>query len=205
MIHVPIPIQSLYDQLTGNTSSNPATGALLASIVANERPARILEIGRYAGVSTAWMHWAHPDAWLESFDPAPQDDARLWVTLEGLSAKATERVTLNKQASPELLGRVQEAYELILIDGDHKTPAPLRDLRESLDLLAPGGLIVMHDVLHDKTWPAVQYAIKEGMKFMGVSCTIIRTAPNSEGRAPCGFGLLRRTKDLFHGCQTGRA
>jgi predicted O-methyltransferase YrrM len=205
MIHVPPPIQSLYNQLTGNTSSNPATGALLASIVANERPARILEIGRYAGVSTAWMHWAHPEAYIESFDPKPQDDARLWVTLEGLSAKATERVTLNKQASPALLGRVQGAYELILIDGDHRNPGVAKDLVTSLLRLAPGGMIIMHDVLHDKTWPDVRTQFEVLAKMPQWSASVLRTAPNREGGAPCGLGIIRSRQYLFHGCQTGRA
>lgn len=204
MTYTPPQIELLYARLTSNTSSNPATGALLASIVANERPASILEIGRYAGVSTAWMHWACPDAFIESFDPNPQDDGRLRLTLEQLTSKdLAARVLLHKAASPDFVGKVRDQFDVILIDGDHRYPGVARDLDAAAELLRAGGLIIMHDVLHDKTWPAVRAAFYDYASRPAWASQVLRTVPNKPEGHPCGLGLLRRAREVFSGCQTG--
>lgn len=48
--------------------------------------------------------------------------------------------------------RHQEAFDLIFIDGDHTEEQVLRDIRNALVCLAPGGIIVLHDCMPPTEW-----------------------------------------------------
>lgn len=52
-----------------------------------------------------------------------------------------------RMESDEFFLLAAERYDLIFIDGDHRHPQVMRDVSNSLRVLAPGGAIVMHDCL----------------------------------------------------------
>jgi len=49
--------------------------------------------------------------------------------------------------SNEFFGRNQLAFDLVFVDGDHEAEQSYRDIKESLAILEPGGLVVVHDCL----------------------------------------------------------
>lgn len=65
----------------------------------------------------------------------------------GCDPKAPPRADIAKTTSDELFAANSTKFDLIFIDGDHRTGQVLKDLRNSLRAIKTGGYIVMHDCL----------------------------------------------------------
>lgn len=90
-------------------------------------------------------------------------------------------------------------FDIIFIDGDHRHPQVARDVDNALGVLAPGGVIVMHDCLpkdaeHENPWlcgtawrafaklrtrPDLDCAVGDYDHGVGVVCVRPNTAPVS--------------------------
>ena len=92
---------------------------------------RVLEIGTGLGVSTA--HMAATAASLTTVDIDPWVQQTIWPTLP-------EHVICAKSTS-DLFG----PFDAVFIDGDHTPAAVAADLLAA-ERLAPGGLLIAHDV-----------------------------------------------------------
>jgi hypothetical protein len=104
---------------------------------------RICEIGANQGENTERL-LELPGARLSIIDPCPGDD------LAGLCAGG-ERVELHRGRSLEVLSRISEPFDCILIDGDHNWYTVYHELKtiHTHALLADRGTIFFHDV----GWP----------------------------------------------------
>ena len=92
---------------------------------------RVLEIGTGLGVSTAGM--ARTATSVTTVDVDPWVWATIWPTLP---ANVTTAKTTAELCGP---------FDMVFIDGDHTPQAVRADLLEATRL-APGGLLVAHDV-----------------------------------------------------------
>lgn len=129
-------------------ASEPLTCSLLRTLAASKPSSRFLELGAGTGLSTAWL--------LDGMDPASRlitvdnDDALLSVLKKHLGADP--RLSVVCADGDEFLQSLRgQSFDFIFAD---TWPGKYRLLEETLDLLAPGGLYVIDDMLPQPNWPA---------------------------------------------------
>lgn len=117
--------------------------AFVVPLSAGKRWSRVCEIGASLGEGTA-MLVSVPGVKDTVIDPCL--DCDLAEKFSGNSG-----VSVRKGTSLEILPRLDEAFDCILIDGDHNWYTVYQELKtiSSRQLLRPGGIIFFHDV----EWP----------------------------------------------------
>jgi predicted O-methyltransferase YrrM len=121
----------------------PQVGRLLASLAATKPAGRIAESGTGCGVGTAWLH------------SGMAAEAALWTVErdESLAAAVADRFADDPRvqvlAGDWTLLEAHAPFDLLFCDGGGKRDAPDR----VVDLLAPGGILVLDDFAPQHTWP----------------------------------------------------
>lgn len=129
-------------------ASEVLTGALLRTIAASKPAGKILELGTGTGVATAWLlDGMDAESTLLSMD---NDAACVAVARRHLGHDP--RLTLVVSDGAALLrGLRGRRFDLIFAD---TWPGKYDHLDDALDLLAPGGIYVIDDLLPQPNWPA---------------------------------------------------
>jgi predicted O-methyltransferase YrrM len=128
--------------------------SLLHGLVLGNRASRIVQLGTCAGYSALLLGWmlrrmnAPHGLFSLDLDPAMCEMSRRWIARAGLQdfVEIAERNSLDAQspiAAKEYLGGEPE---LIIIDSSHEYQSTLDELDLWYGALAPGGLLVLHDV-----------------------------------------------------------
>lgn len=142
--HAELEAVATEGRATGLPIVDPATGALLHTLVRSIGARRILEIGTAIGYSTLWMATALPPEGLlitMERDAARADRARAHLTAAGV----VERVTVMVGDASRYLHKVAGPFDLIFQDGDKTQYEPMLD--RLIALLRPGGALVTDNVL----------------------------------------------------------
>jgi predicted O-methyltransferase YrrM len=127
--------------------SEPRTGALLRVLAASKPGGRLLELGTGTGIGTAWLlDGMDRNARLISvdIDPGPQAVAREVLGLD------TRLEIITADAREFLRTQQGNIFDLIFADA---MPGKYEVLDEALNLLRPGGLYVIDDMLPQDNWP----------------------------------------------------
>lgn len=129
-------------------SCEDRTGSLLATLAASKPGGRIVELGTGVGAGAAWLlHGMRHDAHLTSVE---MDTARQTVATKHLDHDP--RVTFETaHADTWLDAYTGPPFALAYVDC---RPGKFVRLDELLDLLEPGGLFVVDDLLPQSTWPS---------------------------------------------------
>jgi predicted O-methyltransferase YrrM len=139
-----------------STSILEEESATLGELAAGQR---VLEIGSAFGYSAICMALAgaksivavDPHIWLQSIQP-------MRTALDNFAV--ADRVTIIQERSPHgLLGLRENYFGFIFIDGDHSYEGCSADITAALPLLAPGGVLAVHDYLEDCCCPGVRTAV----------------------------------------------
>ena len=128
--------------------------SFLQGLVMGNRASRIVQLGTCAGYSALLLGWmlrrmnAPNGLFTLDVDPAMCEMTRRWIARAGLEnfVMIAQRNSLDPQsrtAAKEYLGNDPE---LIIIDSSHEYQATLNELDLWFPALAPGGIIVLHDV-----------------------------------------------------------
>ncbi|MCX7049385.1 MAG: class I SAM-dependent methyltransferase, partial [Candidatus Sumerlaeota bacterium] len=161
------PIIQMIEKDTASfpTSVNPPVGHFLYSITRLLRPRLIIETGCYIGYSTLCMAEAlarNQSGHIHSFDlflPLPDTysspflpgcrDSLLVAHAHAEKAGLANYVTFHKGDSsssiPQVLSAENSALDLAFIDGDHWIRGCFKDWEAVLNLLCPGGIVLLHD------------------------------------------------------------
>ncbi|MGZ5005832.1 MAG: class I SAM-dependent methyltransferase [Chthoniobacterales bacterium] len=127
---------------------------LLHGLVLGNRAERIVQLGTHAGNSALLLGFmlrrmsARRGLFTIDIDPELLAVARKWIARAELEefVEIAERNSLD----PETVSTAREFLggepELIILDSSHEYAATLRELDLWFDALAPGGLLVVHDV-----------------------------------------------------------
>ncbi|CAH2405806.1 O-methyltransferase [Mesorhizobium escarrei] len=136
---------------------NPGDRRALYHLIARFKPHNILEIGTHVGASTLYIAAAARrfggklttaditdvngalGAWKAYGVSAPPSDL---INRLGLSAKFVVLSAAEMLKGPE-------RYDLIFLDGDHSALAVYCEISAALQMLNPGGLILLHDFYPD--------------------------------------------------------
>jgi len=118
------------------------------------RVARITQLGTCAGYSALLLGWmlrrmrAPHGLFSLDLDPAMCELARLWIARAGLEdfVEVAEGNSLDPQSPVAAKQYLEGDPELIIIDSSHEYEATLRELELWYPTLAPGGILVLHDV-----------------------------------------------------------
>jgi predicted O-methyltransferase YrrM len=128
--------------------------SLLHGLVTGNRIVRIAQLGTCAGYSALLLGWmlrrmkADHGLFSLDLDPAMCEMARAWIARAGLESyvEIAERNSLDPQSPIAAAKYLQGDPELIIIDSSHEYEATLAELDLWYPALAPGGILVLHDV-----------------------------------------------------------
>lgn len=117
-------------------------------------PGRVLEIGCDVGNSTT-AFLAGPAVSVTSIDINPHcadnfPDCPRWAFILGNSS---HRDTISKVAN--------QRFDVLYVDGDHSYAGAMSDLHAYSQLVRPGGLVLVHDVLANDNFPGVWRAFSD--------------------------------------------
>ena len=133
---------------SAETQTTQAERACLARHVQGR--SRVAEIGVWHGVNTAiFRRVMAPDGILYAIDPFPA--GRLGVSLPQLIAHAEVKrvsggiVEWLRTTGVNAAAQMQKPVDFIFIDGDHSAEGLTGDWHAWRDLIAPGGIVALHD------------------------------------------------------------
>lgn len=132
----------------------------------------VLEIGAYAGRSTICLaQKAITVGSVDTFDGrgTAQQGNTLPLFKRNIRRAGIERkVNIYQGESREMLANLPPIYDLILIDGGHDQETVAGDVKASLEILKPGGVLVLHDYNtdHPGVTEAVDRLLADGGKMI---------------------------------------
>lgn len=157
----------------------------LLQLVGN--PERVLEVGCYEGGTL--KHW------IERADKVVAVDDVCRNLVEWISwANGTCDFTwfCGDSTSEAVVSDVglHGPYDMVFIDADHSMDAVRADVENYGKMIAPGGMLVLHDILPrpgygvSEVWAELKAA--EGARYVEIAKNA--TEPGNDG--PCGIGVL---------------
>ena len=143
-----------------STSVQPAEAAALAALAA-QPPWDVLEIGSAYGYSAVLM--ALTGAHVTAVDPHTWIGGSLPTMEANLDAYGVAgQVEIVRDHSVPALARMAaagESFGLVFIDGDHSAQAVRADVAAAMTVLAPGGILAVHDYGEDCCCAGVREAL----------------------------------------------
>lgn len=135
----------------------------LYKTILNNNFKTILEIGSYYHFSSvAILEAIGETGILLSLDirfPNPEfyHPNKNWIRLE--------------QSSHDILPKLKNKFDLILIDGDHSTNAAKIDIENSLNLINDNGIILIHDSNYSGPKQAIEQVLGDKVQYWSVANT----------------------------------
>jgi predicted O-methyltransferase YrrM len=128
--------------------------SFLHGLVMGNRVARIAQLGTCAGYSALLLGWmlrrmnASRGLFSLDLDPAMCELSRRWLARAGLEefVEVAEGNSLDRGSIENATKYLGSAPELIILDSSHVYRSTLAELDLWYPALAPGGLLVLHDV-----------------------------------------------------------
>lgn len=128
--------------------------SILQGLVMGSRASRIVQLGTCAGYSALLLGWmlrrmnAPRGLFSLDLDPASCEMSRSWILRGGLRdfVEIAERNSLDPQSPVAAKDYLAGDPELIILDSSHEYQSTLTELDLWYGALAPGGLLVLHDV-----------------------------------------------------------
>jgi predicted O-methyltransferase YrrM len=128
--------------------------SLLHGLVTGSRFTRIAQLGTCAGYSALLLGWmlrrmnARRGLFTLDLDPAMCDLSRRWIGRAGLEdfVEIAEGSSLDNRSIEAMRKYFSDAPQLIIVDSSHEYRSTLAELDLWYPLLAPGGILVLHDV-----------------------------------------------------------
>jgi len=149
-IQVPEPYQAILARSRAvqfQMNSDLLTGSLLRTLAASKTAASLLELGTGAGLGTCWI-LAGMDA-RSSLVSVENDPQVLAIARDEIGADP--RLTLREADGADFLAGCRERYDFVYAD---TWPGKYSHLRLSLNLVKPGGIFLVDDMLPQPSWPA---------------------------------------------------
>lgn len=157
-------------------------------------PHRYLEIGTCRGVSAACVVAVNPsieiwtyDNWSTSpYGPGSPNLGAGFVDIELKKLGYSGKIHFNGTGANVTQLDSSLKFPMVLVDGDHSEDGATIDLNNTVDFVAPGGIIVFDDIVHKKLPHLMK--VWEAFKEKHSSDFIFA---QSSFRVGCGIGMRR--------------
>ncbi len=140
-------IMSATEKAGFTMASDPLTGSLLCSLAASKPGGTFLELGTGTGLSTSWL--LHGMDKVSSLISVDNDQAFLTIA-KGFLDHDLRLQLICSDGESWLRSNSQMRYDFIFADTWH---GKYLLLEETLQMLKPGGLYVIDDMLPQPNWP----------------------------------------------------
>ncbi len=128
-------------------ASDVLTGSLLRTLAASKPASRFLELGTGTGLSTSWiLDGMDQKSTLTSID---NDEAFLSIAREYLGSDSRLEL-VNSDGADWVLSHLTNEYDFIFADTWH---GKYLLLNEVLNMLDPGGIYIIDDMIEQPNWP----------------------------------------------------
>lgn len=171
-------------------------------LVAALRPRTVLEVGTHIGASTTHIAAALKDAAdrgsgsrLVTVDISDVNDSiakpwkkagSVWSPREMARLLDCEHIVrFVTAASLDYMKSSEDRFDFVFLDGDHHAATVYREMAASLQLLAPGGLVLLHDY-----YPALRPLWDDGAVVAGPFLAIQRLQREGAPLEPIPLGRL---------------
>lgn len=155
-------IQAVFGDHSTLGGINPGDRRAIYYLITALKPKKVLEIGTHIGASTLYIACALKNLTYSAKittvdildvnqDQAPWRSLGLAMPPRDFAQKLNCLDHISFQVSPalEFMKNADETYDFIFLDGDHSSPAVYREVSMALNLLNPGGVILLHDYYPD--------------------------------------------------------
>ncbi len=144
-------------ELGFDMASRPETGALLRVLAASKPNGRFLEIGTGTGLGTAWL--------LEGMDKnskliSIECDKNVQSVAKEAFINDDRLELIYDNGSEFLKNQIPNSYDMIFADA---YPGKYEFLNETLNLLKPGGIYIVDDMLPQADWPEDHFPLAKGV------------------------------------------
>ena len=182
-----------YGILSSSGGVNPGDRRALYYLMAALKPRSVLEIGTHICASTVHMASAltrvAPDAQVTTIDiidvnapTAPWSDHKLAMCPRDLlTSLGCRQVSFVVSAAAPFMRASKKQWDLIFLDGDHASTSVYEELSAALDILNPGGVILLHDF-----YPRCEPLFPDGVVQFGPAVALERVSrenPSIEARS----------------------
>lgn len=114
--------------------------SVISDILNEKKPKKILEIGRDRGFSFGFLKFCSPDSYVVSVDPYPKKQA-----LE-VAKRFDDNYKFIDDASPHALLDVEDIFDFVIIDGDHRYESCLADWKGIQKNISKGSIVLFDDL-----------------------------------------------------------
>lgn len=153
-------------------------GQVLYALVRALRPSNVLELGTYAGCSTA-----HIEAALKKNRKGALVTVDNLHDGKGIDADTGKRVELVNEDAIDYLKKTRSSFDLIFEDLTHETDVTKAAWTYGPKRLEDGGVMVSHDAAH----PIVGQTVRDAIRAAGTrAALVLDIAP-----ADCGLAVWR--------------
>ncbi len=144
-------------ELGFDMASRPETGALLRVLAASKPNSKILEIGTGTGYGTAWL--------LEGMDEnskliSIESNHDVQKVAKEIFKHDARLELITENGSDYLKNQMPHSFDIIFADA---FPGKYELLEETLNLLKPGGLYIVDDMLPQPDWPADHFPLAKSV------------------------------------------
>ncbi|MGY3802580.1 O-methyltransferase [Pigmentibacter ruber] len=144
-------------ELGFDMASRPETGALLRVLAASKPSSNILEIGTGTGYGTAWL--------LEGMDEnskliSIEANINVQNVAKEILKNDKRLQLLNENGTDYLKKQKPHTFDIIFADA---FPGKYELLNETLNLLKPGGIYIVDDMLPQPDWPEDHFPLAKSV------------------------------------------
>lgn len=177
---------------------NPGDRQALYKLLHGIKPQSVLEVGTHIGASTLYIARAlkaqNPSAKVTTVDildvnapDGPWQSVGLDHTPKQFAEKldCANQIEFVKSPCVNYMRSTEQKFDFVFLDGDHSASSVYQEISAALDILAPGGIILMHDY-----YPDGQVMYTDGTAITGPYLAVERIKSENETIRVLPLGAL---------------
>jgi len=176
----------------GIESVTPSVGAHLSLLVNATNAKAVVEVGTGAGVSGLWLLSGNQNVVLASIETESEYQNQAKVAFNQAGIPSSRLRLINGKSIEVLTNLADEAYDLVLLDGDRETL--VEQVGQCLRLLRPGGILAIAHALWRDRVPDAVLRDDNTLVYRQVLETIANIDQFIPVLSPVGDGLLLASK-----------
>lgn len=176
----------------GIESVTPSVGAQLSLLVSALNAKAVVEVGTGAGVSGLWLLRGNDQVVLASIETEAEYQNQAKIAFAQADIPTNRLRLINGKSLEVLTNLADEAYDLVLLDGDRESL--LQQVDQCLRLLKPGGILAIAHALWRDRVPDLVFRDENTLIYRTLLEKIKNIDEFISTVSPVGDGLLLASK-----------